>query len=73
MLHATPTFGFADRYRVEGTLASCCVYFESLGALREFAEWLYATHGPKINRLSAVPFASADALLEMLAWPLASL
>ena len=42
-------------------------------ALREFAEWLYATHGPKINRLSAVPFASAEALLEMLAWPLASL
>jgi maleylacetate reductase len=42
-------------------------------ALREFAEWLYATHAPKLNRLSAVPFASAEAVLEMLAWPLASL
>jgi len=42
-------------------------------ALREFAEWLYATHAPKLNRLSAVPLASAEAVLEMLAWPLASL
>ena len=42
-------------------------------ALREFAEWLHATHAAKLNRLSAVPFASADAVLEMLAWPLESL
>ena len=42
-------------------------------ALREFAEWLHATHAAKLNRLSAVPFTSADAVLEMLAWPLESL
>ena len=43
------------------------------GRLPEFAQFLFASHGERLDKLSPTPFASADEILAMLTRPVDTL